>query len=195
MVIADVFRPDGVEKRKLARIYDVAVVVSASLLVALSAQAAVRFPFSPVPVTGQTFAVLLAGFLLGSRRGALAIFTYLAQGAAGFPVFAGGASGLAYLFGPTGGYLVGFVPAAFVVGFLAEMTWDRKIALTALAMLIGNIVIYLFGLPWLGFFVGFNRVLHLGLYPFIAGDVLKIMLAMMLLPCGWRILRSLGYPK
>ena len=165
-----------------------ALVLGASLFVALAAQLTVRLPFSPVPVTGQTFAVLLVGALLGSRLGALALFAYLAEGAAGLPVFAGGAGGVAWLLGPTGGYLLAFVPAAFVVGSLCERGWDRRVWTAAPAMLIGTAIIFAGGLPWLANFVGTDRVFALGFYPFLAGAFIKIGLAVIALPSGWKIL-------
>ncbi len=170
---------------------DAALVVAGSLLIALAAQVAIPLPFTPVPVTGQTLAVLLIGALLGSRRGAMSVGLYLAEGALGLPVFAGGASGPARFLGPTGGYLLGFVAAAGVVGYLCERGWDRRVSTAALAMLIGNGVIYLFGLPWLAGFVGIEKVLMAGLWPFIPGDLLKVALAAGLLPAGWHLVRSL----
>jgi biotin transporter BioY len=141
-------------------------------------------------VTGQTFAVLLVGALLGSRRGALALITYLLEGAAGLPFFAEASGGLGVITGPTGGYLAGFIVAAFVVGWLAERGWDRRAETTALAMLAGNAAIYLFGLPWLARIVGGENVLAYGLFPFLVGDAIKIVLAMFLLPAGWRVIGS-----
>jgi biotin transport system substrate-specific component len=136
--------------------------------------------------------VLLVGALLGSRRGGLSMLTYLGQGAAGLPVFANGGSGPVYLSGPTGGYLIGFVVAAFVTGWLAEHHWDRHALTTALAMVIGNLVIYLFGVTWLASFVGIENAFSAGLVPFIAGDVVKIALAAALLPSGWRLVNSIS---
>ncbi len=164
------------------------LLLSASLLVALAARVTIPLPFSPVPITGQTFAVLLVGALLGRRMGALAMLAYLAEGAAGLPVFAGGVGGPAVLVGPTAGYLYGFVAAALVVGWLCERGWDRRPVTAALAMLAGNAVIYLFGLPWLALFIGPERVLAAGLLPFIPGDLLKLLLATLALPAGWRLL-------
>ena len=162
---------------------EVVLILVSSWLVALSAQ--IVIPLQPVPITGQTFGVLLVGALLGSRRGALTALTYLAQGAMGLPVFAGGTGGLARLTGPTGGYLIGFVIAAFVVGRLSEKGWDRRFTTTAMAMLIGNAVIYALGLPRLAAFVGWEAVLKVGLFPFIPGDLLKIILAAVALPQAW----------
>jgi len=166
---------------------DALLVLGGSILIALMAQVAIPLPFSPVPVTGQTFAVLLVGAVLSSRRGALSLLAYLAEGAVGLPVFAGGGSGLPWLLGPTGGYLVGFVAAAWMVGSLCERGWDRQVRTAALAMLAGNGVIYLFGVPWLAHFVGVERVLALGLWPFVPGDLVKLALAALALPSAWRL--------
>jgi len=173
---------------------DVLLVLSFSAVTALCAQ--IAFWIGPVPITGQTFAVLLAGALLGSKRGALSQLTYLGMGAMGAPVFAGWMGGPAVLLGPTGGYLLGFVAAAFVVGFLAERGWDRRLWSTALAMLIGSIVMYAFGLAWLAFwldrFAPESSVLSVGLYPFIPGDLFKLVLAATALPSGWKLVNRLG---
>ena len=183
---ADILRPST---RQKALAYDAALIVGGSLFIALCSQFTIHV--GPVPITGQTFAVLLSGMLLGSRRGALSVLAYLAEGIAGLPVFSpGGPIGLARLMGPTGGYLVGFVAAAYIVGRLAEMGWDRKVPPTLAAMLIGNSVIYAFGLPWLALLVGVDKALPLGLYPFIVGDLLKAALATALLPTGWRLLNK-----
>lgn len=157
-------------------------------------------PDTPIPVSAQTFAVLLTGLVLGSRRGALAMLTYLGYGLAGLGVFALGHSawspspmpGVPVILGPTAGYLFGFVPAAFIVGLLAERGWDRRAWRAAVAMLIGSAIIYAVGLPWLARYVGGERVLMLGLYPFLAGDLLKGLAAGALLPLAWRLLRATG---
>jgi biotin transport system substrate-specific component len=154
---------------------------------ALGLLAQVQIPLQPVPVTGQTFGVLLIGALLGSRRGALSMLSYLTLGAAGLPVFAGLAAGSAHFVGPTGGYLAGFVLAAGLVGWLAERGWNRRIHTTALAMLIGTVVIYVPGIAWLSTLVGWGQVLQLGVYPFLLGDALKVVLAALALPWGWRL--------
>jgi biotin transport system substrate-specific component len=180
--LAGVLRP---ATRWYALAYDATLVAGASLLIALSAQAIFRLPFSPVPVTGQTLAVVLVGALLGSHRGAASAAAYLLEGLLGWPVFAGGASGPAYVAGPTGGYLLGFIAAAYVTGWLAERAWDRHVLKTALAMLAGNVVIYACGLSWLAWFAG-AQTLKMGLLPFIAGDVVKIAAAAIMLPAGWR---------
>jgi len=177
------------ERYALAR--DAALVVAGSLIVALSAQVAVRLPFSPVPVTAQTLAVLLVGATLGSKRGALSLLAYLVEGLAGLPVFAAGASGPAYLLGPTGGYLAGFVAAAFVTGWLVERGWGKHVGRALLAMLAGSATIYLFGLSWLSLFAG-RQALALGLLPFLAGDVVKAIAGAALLPAGWWIVGRRG---
>jgi biotin transport system substrate-specific component len=166
---------------------EIALVLAGSLLIALSAQIQILPPFSPVPVTGQTFAVLLLGALYGSRRGAATVVTVLVFGAFGLPVFAGGAAGLSRFAGPTAGYLLGFVIAAFAVGSLSERGWDRRPWTTAASMIIGNLIIYAAGVLWLARFVGWDAVLPAGVLPFLAGDAVKIVLATVLLPAGWRL--------
>jgi biotin transporter BioY len=168
---------------------DVTLILGGSLLVTLAAH--VEIPLEPVPITGQTFAVLLVGALVGSARGALSLAAYLVEGMAGLPVFAGGVGGVSHIVGPSGGYLVGFVVAALVVGWLCERGWDRRLVTAALAMLAGNTVIYLFGLAWLGRFVSPDQVLALGLIPFIPGDVVKLALAALALPGGWALVNRL----
>jgi biotin transport system substrate-specific component len=185
MTATDIYRPS---LRHHALAYDAACIMAGSLFIALSAQIAIFVPFSPVPITGQTLAALLVGALLGSRRGSLAVILYLAEGAFGLGVFAGGGAGLLRLAGPTGGYLAGLVPGAFVTGWLAERGWDRHVWTTILAMLAGNAVIYLCGLPWLAHFVGTGRVLAAGLLPFVPGDLVKVAVAAALLPAGWQLL-------
>ena len=182
LVLVDVAWP-GADTRRA-----VLLAAGGSILIALLAQ--LEFPLWPVPITGQTFGVLLIGAVLGSRLGAITVLTYLAWGATGLPVFAGGHLGPATLFGPTGGYLLGFVPAAFVVGWLSERAWDRRILSTAGAMLLGTIVIYIPGILWLSRFVGWDHVLEAGLLPFIVGDLLKVALAALALPAGWNLTGS-----
>jgi biotin transport system substrate-specific component len=171
---------------------EVTLILVGSLLIALTAQLQIRLPFSPVPITGQTFAVLLLGALYGRKRGAATVMTYLVLGAVGLPVFAGGASGIARLVGPTAGYLVGFVVAAFVVGLLSERGWDRKPWTTAGSMIIGSGIIYLAGVLWLSRFVGWPAVWGTGILPFLPGDAIKIALATILLPFGWKLLGRTG---
>jgi biotin transport system substrate-specific component len=132
--------------------------------------------------------VLATGALLGSRRGTAAILLYIAEGAAGLPVFAMGRSGLGHLAGPLGGYLVGFVAAAFLAGLICERGWDRNGLLAFAGLVFADLAIYVPGLLWLGAFTGFSRVLVLGALPFLAADVLKAAACAALLPVGWRFL-------
>ena len=170
--------------------------VLGSVLVAVCAQ--INIPLQPVPITGQTLGVLLAGAVLGSRLGALSLAAYLAEGLAGLPVFAGGTNawtptrtpGVPVILGPTAGYLVGFVAAAYVVGWLAERGWDRRVLTAALAMVVGNLVIYALGLAGLARFVPAGSLLPFGLLPFLPGDALKIALAAAVLPGAWALTRS-----
>lgn len=151
---------------------DSVLIICSSLLLALSAQFAFPIPFSPVPVSLQTMAVLLIGATLGAKRGALSVLLYLAEGALGFPVFAGGLSGFFVLLGPKGGYLLGFVAAAIAAGALYSQ--KNGIIKNILALIFANSLIYLFGLSWLSLFVGFSSALTFGLFPFVVGDLLKI---------------------
>lgn len=167
------------------------LILGASTFIALCAQIVVRLPFSPVPITGQTLGVLIVGGLLGSRRGTLSVLAYLAEGIAGFPVFAGGGSGPIWLLGPTGGYLIGFAAAAWVVGWLCDHVWDQSLTGAAVVLLAGSATIYLLGLPWLGHFVGIDNALSLGLVPFLAGDLLKIALAALALLQGRELVAQL----
>lgn len=155
---------------------------ASSAAIALSAQVAIPLPFTPVPITLQTLVVLLSGALLGSRLGPLSVIVYIGLGMTGIPVFASGGAGLARLLGPTGGYLVGFAAASFVAGFLFENGFGKTLFGRTLAMLAASVLIYAFGLARLASFTGWDSVLSLGLYPFIAGDMLKIGLLTLLLP-------------
>jgi biotin transporter BioY len=171
---------------------DVGLIVLASLIVAASAQLTVHLRF--VPITMQTLAVLLVGATLGSLRGGGAIALYLAEGAAGLPFFAEGKGGVDYLvlrdpLHASGGYLWGFLLAAIFVGFLAERGWDRNVGSALGAMFLGNVAIYLIGLPWLASAIGtsIENALPFGLYPFIIGDTIKLLLAAGALPIAWRL--------
>lgn len=160
------------------------LIVGASFFIALGAQFKFYLPFSPVPVTAQTLAVLLTGALLGPVHGAGAVLLYLLEGLMGVPVFAGGQGGLASLIGPTGGYLLGFVPAAYVTGLLIERGWDRNLGTTFAALALGNVLIYAFGLLGLMIFAGRESVLALGLWPFVPGDLFKLACATLALSAG-----------
>ncbi len=200
---------------------DATLVVGFALLLAVCAQIAIRIPTTTVPITGQTFGVLLAGGALGSRRGGLSMLLYMLMGMVGLSVFApapsplgdqqvlhfilpwSGGEGLVWAMS-SGGYIVGFVPAAYVVGLLAERGWDRR-STVPVAMLIGSVLIYAVGLPWLGIHITNNDGLRAyfegiypgasvvqmtlkgGLYPFIGGDAVKLLLATMLLPGAWAV--------
>ncbi|RWL81356.1 MAG: biotin transporter BioY [Mesorhizobium sp.] len=162
--------------------------IAGSLALWLSAK--LQVPFYPVPMTMQTFVVLVIGTSFGWRLGAATVALYLIEGALGLPVFAGTPEkgiGLAYMVGPTGGYLLGYLPAAALCGFLASHGWDRRIVTTALTMLLGTVVIYAFGLSWLGTVLGWDKpILAWGLTPFVLGDPLKLALATAVLPLAWK---------
>jgi biotin transport system substrate-specific component len=167
---------------------DMMLILTGSLFVAMMAQVRIPLPFTPVPLTGQTFAVLLAGIALGSRRGSASMLLYLILGAIGLPVFAGGTSGLATVAGPTGGYLIGFLGAAWVAGRLAEHGLDRNFRSIWLVFLAGEAVIYLFGLPWLSLYVGVQKVMVAGLIPFLPGDLVKLVAGTLVLPSIWKLI-------
>ena len=173
--------------------YRVALALAGSWFVAALAQLEIRLPFTPVPVTGQTLGVLLVGASCGSALGGLSLALYLAQGALGLPFFAGGTSGFDVLSAAsaTGGYLVGFVVAAVVVGALADRGWDRDLRSSISAMFLGEVVLYLVAIPWLmqAIGVGLGRALALGLAPFVIGDALKLFAAAGALPAAWRLVR------
>jgi len=157
---------------------------------ALWISAKVQIPFYPVPQTMQTFVVLVIGSVLGWRAGALTVALYLAEGMVGLPVFAGTPArgiGLAYMAGPTGGYLVGYLGAAALCGWLAERGWNRTVLATAVATTLGMALIYGVGLAWLGTVVGWDKpVVAWGATPFLLGDAVKVALASIILPTLWR---------
>ena len=185
--LATVLWPESSSTKNLIR--NIALAVFGVVLLTLSSK--IKIPFYPVPVTMQTFAVLALGIVYGSRLGASTILLYLTVGVMGIPVFAGAGAGFAVIAGPTGGYLIGFVIAAAVTGYLAEKGWDRKVVLTFVAMLIGNIIIYIPGLIWLANVLGWDKpILEWGLYPFIVGDLAKIVLAMLVIPMAWNIVKK-----
>jgi biotin transport system substrate-specific component len=182
--LADVLSP----RQQRSWLLDAVLVVLFSAFVALTAQ--VEIPLWPVPLTLQTLGVLFTGAVLGSRRGTLALLLYLTEGTLGLPVFAGGASGVGYMLGPTGGYLVGFVVAAGVVGWLAQRGWDHRLVWAAVAMVIGNVIIYVCGVAWLAVFLGdLWGALVKGMLLFVVGDLIKIAVAALTLPGGWKLAR------
>lgn len=164
-----------------------AILVAAGTL-ALAVAAKVQVPFWPVPVTLQSLVVLALGAAYGWRLAGLTLLAYLLEGAAGLPVFASG-SGLAYMMGPTGGYLVGFALAAMLVGYLAEKGADKRALTMFGAMLAGAALIYVPGIAWLSGFTGLEKAIAVGFVPFIIGDVLKAALAAAIFPAAWSLLR------
>ena len=170
-------------------IFDVVIIILGSVFVALSSQLAFYLPFSPIPITGQTFAVLFIGAVLGSRRGGLSLALYVLEGLIGLPVFAGGTGGMAIIFGPTAGYLVGFIPAAILVGYLSEKGFSRNRISMFFTLLLGLTVIYLFGVFRLLSFVEYEKVFIFGIAPFLVGDAIKAVMAMILIPSGWKLIK------
>jgi len=167
----------------------VSLVFVFSLLTALAAQ--IVIPVGPVPITAQTFAVLLTGALLGSRLGAMAMIIYLVEGASGLPFFYGGHGGITHLLGPTGGYLVAFPAAAFVTGAFAENGWDKRFLTAVVAMAVGSIVILLAGLAWFSVLMQTSPLVafQVSFLKFVPGDIIKILLAAAVLPTGWHLLK------
>jgi biotin transport system substrate-specific component len=164
--------------------------LAGSVLIAICAQISV--PLFPVPMTLQTFAVFLIGLTYGWRLGGVTVALYLLEGALGLPVFSGGKGGLIVFMGPTAGYLVGFLVAATACGWFAERGFDRSYSKLFASLLVGNILLYAPGLLWLGSLIGWDKpVLEYGLYPFILGDLLKIAMAVLLLPTAWKIVNRL----
>lgn len=167
----------------------IALIVGFALLTALCAQIRIPLGFTPVPITGQTFAVLLSGAVLGSRMGAASQLLYVLMGAAGLPFYAGGTGGWEHASGATMGYLLGFIAAAYAVGYLAEQRQDRRFSTSIGAFLTGNLVIYALGVPWLMYSLSWDLAegVARGLAPFIIGDTIKIMLAAGAMPAAWKL--------
>ncbi|MBN1523750.1 MAG: biotin transporter BioY [Spirochaetales bacterium] len=176
---ADVLRPSS---KTTAILFDIALMAGAALILSLSSVWRIGWP---VPITMQTFFVLFFAVLLGARRATIAVAAFLVSGLLGMPWYLGGA-----LTGATGGYLIGFLVAAFVVGYLAESGMDRKYYTTVAVMVVGNIIIYVFGVLWLGNFLK-QDLLMKGLIMFVPGDLIKIALATALLPTGWKLIEKL----
>lgn len=175
--------------RQDALLRQVALVAFGIALLALAAK--IRVPMWPVPVTMQTFAVLVIGAAYGMRLGLVTLVGYLALGALGVAVFTGEAAGLAYMAGPTGGYLLGFAVASGLMGWLARRGWDRSVGSMVAALVLGNLVIYAFGLPWMAYLFlaekGAAWVFQWGMGNFLLGDALKLALAALLLPAAWKM--------
>jgi biotin transport system substrate-specific component len=169
---------------------DLVLILLGALFIAALAQVEIPLPFTPVPITGQTFGVLLVGAALGSKRGALSLASYLAMGIVGLPFFAGGAHGLNIVIGATGGYLVGFVIAAYVIGLLAEHGLERSLRTSILPFLIGTVIIYVCGVTWLTIVLGsLGKAVAAGLIPFLIGDAIKLVAAALVLPAAWKFVR------
>ena len=164
--------------------------LAGSALITLCTQ--ISLPLFPVPMTLQTFAVFLIGLTYGWRLGGITVALYLLEGALGLPVFSGGKGGMIVFMGPTAGYLVGFLLAATACGWFAERGFDRSYFKLLVALLVGNVLLYASGLLWLGTLIGWDKpVLEYGLYPFIGGDLLKIVMAVLLLPTAWKVVNRL----
>jgi len=191
-------RPDAATLRlavlpRAGLLTDAVLVLGGAVFVAAAAQIVIPLPFTPVPISGVTFAVLLVGASFGAARGGITLAFYLLLGLLGASVFAPGETqGLARILGPTGGYLLSYPLVAWLTGRLAERRWDRRFRSAALAMLAGSALIYAIGLPWLAVALGtgLRETLALGLLPFIPGDLLKLALAGAALPGAWRLVRG-----
>ncbi len=175
--------------------YDISLFKKLVLLfagvVVLAICAQLKVPFYPVPITMQTLAVMLIGFTYGARLGSSTVLVYLSLGAIGAPVFAGGA-GLAYMSGPTGGYLFGFLVAVYIIGYVTEKGYGRTFISTLLLALLGTIVFYVFGVAWLTTILGFEKAIKFGLIPFLYGDVLKMFLLAFSVPATWKLVLKLS---
>jgi biotin transport system substrate-specific component len=197
ITLADFLVPIRVGERMGSRVRHLALIALGAFVIFLSAQVVIAVPGSPIPVTGQTFGVLLVGGALGSRRGLGSVALYVAIGLIGLPFFAEGKGGVQVILGATGGYIVGFIVAGSIVGRLAELGWDRRIVGALGAMAIGNVVIYLIGVPWL--MLAANQSLswavQYGLVPFIPGDIIKLAVAAGLLPFGWWLVNRKAQPQ
>ena len=176
---------------------DLALVLGGAAVVSLLAQFEIPLPI--VPITGQTLAVLVVGAALGARRGAAALTTYMVAGLAGLPVFAGGAGSLAAVMTPSFGFILGFVPAAFLAGWFAERAWDRRPWLALIGFVAASVVPFLVGVPYMAYILNvvmgagydLEGVLAVGVVPFIAGGLVKAVIAAVLIPAAWRGVRAL----
>jgi biotin transport system substrate-specific component len=187
LTIGDFLVPIRVSDRLHTRARHLALILIGTALIALCARITIPIPGTPVPITGQTFGVLLSAGALGFRRGLAATLLYLLLGAFGLPVFQDGKHGLEYMTGATGGYLVGFVLASAIVGRLAELGWDRKIVGAVGAMIIGSAAIYAIGVPWLAYVAHLDLATAIakGMVPFLLWDAVKLTLAAAAFPAAW----------
>jgi biotin transport system substrate-specific component len=187
VTIGDFLVPIRVSERLYNRVRHIALVLIGVALIAIGAKISIPIPGNPVPITGQTFGVLVAGGALGFRRGIAASGIYVLLGVLGLPFFALSKTGVEVLWGTTGGYLIGFIVAAAIVGRLAELGWDRKLVGAIGAMLIANAAIYVIGVPWLMYVTGNDLAwgIQNGLLPFLLGDAIKLALAAAAFPAAW----------
>jgi biotin transport system substrate-specific component len=188
LTIGDFLVPIRVGERMGSRLRHLALIAIGAVLIFASSRVVIPVPGSPVPITGQTFGVLLVGGALGFRRGLASVALYVLIGLIGLPFFAEGKGGMAVIWGTNGGYLLGFIIAGAVLGRLAELGWDRKIGGALGAMLVGSVIIYAIGLPWLKVVAGLSveDTIAKGLTPFLLGDAIKLVLAAVLFPAaGW----------
>lgn len=198
--IVDRVVPRG-QTRASTLVRDILLILAGTAVVSLLAQ--VSIPWYPVPFTGQTLAVLLVGGMLGALRGALSLAVYFAIGALGAPIFSEQAGGWDIITGATGGYIIGFILAAGVVGWLCERGADRRVVSMIGVLLLGNVLIYAIGVPWLanwspagdGVTLGWSQAYELGVQPFILGDLLKLAIVAAILPAGWALLQRTGFGK
>jgi biotin transport system substrate-specific component len=187
LTIADFLVPIRVGERTSPRLRDALLVVAGAVFIFLTAKISVAIPGNPIPYTMQNFGVLVVGGSLGLRRGGLAALMYVLLGVVGLPFFAEGKGGVDVILGARGGYLIGFVVAGAVVGRLAELGWDRRIGGAIGATALGTAVIYAIGVPWLAVTTGLSLIdaIELGLLPFIAVDIVKLLAAAAVFPAAW----------
>jgi biotin transport system substrate-specific component len=187
LTIADFLVPVRVGETASPRLRHVGLIAAGALLIFLTARISVVLPGNPVPFTMQNFGILVVGGALGLRRGSVAAILYVLLGVVGLPFFAEGRGGLQVIWGATGGYLVGFIAAAALVGRLAELGWDRRLGGAIGATALGTLVIYAIGVPWLAVVVGLSagEAIGTGLVPFLLGDILKLLAAAVVFPAAW----------
>ena len=174
-----------VENKNQAMLKNILLVLSGTIFLALMSQLTIPLPFTPVPITGQTFAVMFIGLVYGRKLGSSTVLSYIAAGSAGLPVFAGFSGGLPF-FTPSGGYIIGFFFAALICGYFADKGWTKSPVKLIAVLIIAHAVLYFFGLLQLNIFLPNKNVFAIGLYPFIAGDVIKMMILSALLPTVWK---------
>ncbi len=179
----------GTESEKHTIAKNIFLVLSGTLFIALMANLRIVLPFTPVPITGGTFAIMLVGLAYGKKLAPLTVLTYIVAGSIGLPVFAGFNGGLT-IFSPSGGYVIGYFFAALVCGYFADKGWTKSYFRTVLILFFANIILYAFGLFQLSFFIGNKNIFMAGLYPFIPGDIIKMALVTIILPTAWKFTRE-----